>query len=344
MKFDFAIGNPAYQDTSSGGNDTYMPPIYDKFLESAFQIADKVEMVHPARFLFNAGSTPKAWNEKMLADPHFKVLHYEADCSKMFSNTEIKGGVAITYHDNTQNFGPIGIFTPYELLNSVLKKVQAVMGDNNLVNIVVNSYSYHFTEALHADFPNAEKLLSKGHAYDLKSNVMEKLPMIFFEKQPNDGESYVGVWGRINNERVVRFIKSRYLNDVVNLHKYKVFLPAASGNGGLGEELSSPSVVGPNIGSTETFCSIGCFSTDQEAQNALKYIKSKFTRAMLSVLKVTQHITPDKFKYVPLQDFTSKSDINWNTSIANIDKQLYKKYGLTAEEIQFIETNVKEMV
>ena len=108
-KFDFAIGNPAYQAETKGENDTYAPPVYDKFLESAFQIADKVEMVHPARFLFNAGSTPKAWNEKMLADTHFKVLHYEADCSKMFSNTEIKGGVAITYHDNAQSFGPIGM-------------------------------------------------------------------------------------------------------------------------------------------------------------------------------------------------------------------------------------------
>ena len=73
-------------------------------------------------------------------------------------------------------------------------------------------------------------------------------------------------------------------------------------------------------------------------------IKSKFARGMLCILKTTQDITPEKWLYVPLQDFTPNSDINWNTSIANIDKQLYKKYGLTAEEIQFIETNVKEMV
>lgn len=65
---------------------------------------------------------------------------------------------------------------------------------------------------------------------------------------------------------------------------------------------------------------------------------------MLGVLKITQEITPSKWKYVPLQDFTDKSDINWNTSIANIDKQLYKKYGLSQEEIDFIETHVKEMV
>ena len=65
---------------------------------------------------------------------------------------------------------------------------------------------------------------------------------------------------------------------------------------------------------------------------------------MLSILKVTQMANPDVWRYVPKQDFTSHSDINWNTSVANIDKQLYKKYGLTTEEIQFIESNVKEMV
>ena len=64
----------------------------------------------------------------------------------------------------------------------------------------------------------------------------------------------------------------------------------------------------------------------------------------MDVLKVTQDNDRGVWKLIPLQDFTSKSDINWNTSVSNIDKQLYKKYGLTAEEIQFIEPNVKEMV
>ena len=75
----------------------------------------------------------------------------------------------------------------------------------------------------------------------------------------------------------------------------------------------------------------------------MKYIKTKFVRALLGILKTTQDITPEKWKYVPLQDFTSSSDINWSTSIGDIDKQLYKKYNLSDEEINFIETKVKEM-
>ena len=259
------------------------------------------------------------------------------------SNTEIKGGVVVTYHDKTKDYGAIGTFTPYVELNAVLKKVRPHMGKNSLSSIVVNSYSYHFTDALHEDYPEIVNLLSKGHAYDLKSNVLEKLPQVFHKEKPNDGFEYIRIYGRINNSRVFMYIKAKYINNVVNLRKFKVFLPAASGNGGLGEELASPIVMEPGVGSTETFCSIGCFETKQEAQNALKYLKCKFSRAMLSVLKVTQHITPEKFSYVPLQDFTPASDIDWSKSIPEIDSQLYAKYGLDAAEIEFIETHVKEM-
>lgn len=75
----------------------------------------------------------------------------------------------------------------------------------------------------------------------------------------------------------------------------------------------------------------------------MKYIKSKFARALLGILKITQDNPPEKWKYVPLQDFTSDSDINWSQSVADIDRQLYAKYGLDDEEIEFIESHVKEM-
>lgn len=74
-----------------------------------------------------------------------------------------------------------------------------------------------------------------------------------------------------------------------------------------------------------------------------KYVCSKFARCMLGILKITQHNPPEKWKYVPLQDFTSTSDIDWTQSVAEVDAQLYKKYGLSQDEIDFIEKNVKEM-
>ena len=93
--FDFCIGNPPYQSETANQGDR-ANPVYDKFMDAAFDVAECVELIHPARFLFNAGQTKKAWNKKMLNDEHFKVLSYEPNANKVFQNTEIKGGVAIT--------------------------------------------------------------------------------------------------------------------------------------------------------------------------------------------------------------------------------------------------------
>lgn len=352
--FSFAVGNPPYQDETIGDNKGFAPPVYDKFLDAAAEVANCVELIHPARFLFNAGSTPKAWNNKMLHDPHFKVLHYEEDASKIFPNTDIKGGVAITYRNSDENYGAIEIFTPYEELNNILHRVLPLLNGKPLATIGVSGYSYHFTEKMHIDNPELKKetivengktkpLLSKGHEYDLKSNVIGKIPQIFHESRPNDGNDYVIIVGRTNNKRVNRYIRADYINEVSNLYKFKVFIPKASGIGAFGEVLGPSIVAEPSMGHTETFFSIGLFDTKEEADNLLKYLKGKFSRTLLSILKKTQNITPGNFSYVPLEDFTSKSDIDWSKSIHDIDLQLYRKYGLSAKEIAFIEKNVKEM-
>lgn len=343
MKFDFVIGNPPYQDETLGDNKGYAPPVYHKFLESAYEIGEVVEMIHPARFLFNAGSTPKQWNERMLQDPHLKVLYFEQDSSKVFSNTDIKGGVAITYHDKSENIGAIGIFTAYKELNDILKKVNGQDTFLSFSRIVITRTAYRLTNKMHEDYPDAIKQLSNGHAYDMSTNIFERLPQIFFDKKPNDGEEYIQILGRANNERVYKYVRKDYINTVSNLDKYKIFLPKANGIGVLGEVLSAPILCGPGVGSTETFLSIGAFGEIGEAEAALKYVKTKFARALLGVLKTTQDITPEKWKCVPLQDFSESSDIDWNTSIANIDRQLYSKYRLSEEEINFIESKVKEM-
>ncbi len=125
-------------------------------------------------------------------------------------------------------------------------------------------------------------------------------------------------------------------------------MPKANGSGAIGQKSSTPligepMVLGPLIGFTETFISIGPFDNANEAQNALKYVKSKFARTMLGVLKITQDNPKNKWEKVPLQDFTIESDIDWSKPISEIDQQLYKKYGLSESEIDFIESKVKPM-
>ncbi len=345
MKFDFVIGNPPYQNNTIGDNDGYAPPIYHLFMDESFKISNKVELITPARFLFNAGSTPKNWNKKMLNDEHFKILKYVQKSNLVFANTDIKGGVCISYRDAEKNFGKIGTFASREELLSLAKKVTKV-DFTSMCDSIYSAESVSFTELMHKEHPEIEeqKLLSKGHRYDLKSNVLEKLyNIVFFDQKPADGNEYVQIYGRKDNERTYMWIKSKYIKKNINFDKYKVFLPAANGSGAIGEVLSTPLVGAPLVGHTQTFLTIGCFEDKQEAENCLKYIKTKFARIMLGVLKITQANKKPTWAYVPLQNFTNKSDIDWTKSIRDIDLQLYKKYKLSQEDINFIESHVEEM-
>ena len=88
---------------------------------------------------------------------------------------------------------------------------------------------------------------------------------------------------------------------------------------------------------------VGHFHRWNEAGNAKKYMGTKFFHIMISPLKISQHATQNVYRFVPLQDFTSNSDIDWSRSVADIDRQLYDKYGLTDEERAFIERMIKPM-
>ncbi len=336
MKFDFIIGNPPYQEESAGEKISDAS-LYANFMNAAYAISDRVELITPARFLFNNGNTPAAWNMKMLNDEHFKVLDYSADSSKFFSSVDIKGGVAIHYRDAAKNYGAIIHYTAFDELNSILKKVNALSNDS-IMSIIYNQNYFNLME-LYNDFPDLRsKISSNGRERRMTSGCIV-FPCFRDEKQ-NDDVKILGY----NKKRIYKYIKRMYIDETYgNLTKYKVIVPANNGSGAIGEVISTPLIGTPLIGYTQTFISFGCFETRDEAESCLKYIKTKFARTMLGVLKVTQNGKKPVWKYVPLQDFTAASDIDWSKSIPEIDRQLYAKYGLDDAEIEFIETHVKEM-
>ena len=339
MFFDGVVGNPPYQSAGSGDNKNFAASVYNLFMESSFKLADKVSLVHPARCLFNAGATPQDFRNRILNDPHLKVIRYEADSKKFFPTSDIKGGVAITFYDANENFGAIGTFIPFDELISIHQKV--VVDNKNfrpLSEIMYASEIYHFTPKFHADNPKAANLLSAGHANDLKTSVFEKLPKIFLDAAPVDGHEYIQILGLIKTQRAYKWIRRDWINNPPPLTKFKVLVPDSNGSGALGEVVSTPLV-----GSTQTFISVGAFDIRAEADACIAYIKSKFCRVMLGILKVTQHNPPQTWSKVPLQDFTSASDIDWGVSIPEIDAQLYRKYNLSDAEINFIETHVRAM-
>ncbi|MDY3006486.1 Eco57I restriction-modification methylase domain-containing protein [Anaerococcus porci] len=334
-KFDFVIGNPPY-NLEAKGQSTSDSPVYNLFMDESFNIADKVLLITPARFLFNAGKTPKPWNEKMLNDKHFKVLKYKQKSSDVFKGTDIKGGVAITYRDESKDFGPIEAFTSFKELASIRNKV---VNNNEFKDIreIIEIQSKFDLDALYEDYPEYKNIIgNKGRDKRLRQIIMERLPEIFTKDKIYD-DSYK-ILGLVNKKRAYRYIKKKYIQNDDVLYKYKVFVPSANGSGAIGEVLSTPL-----IGNTQTFISFGKFDTLYEAKAMLKYVKTKFCRTLLGILKITQGNNKETWANVPLQDFTENSDIDWSKSIAEIDQQLYKKYALDDEEINFIEDKVQEM-
>lgn len=339
-KFDVVIGNPPYQEEAQGEG-TRDTPVYHRFMDAAYELGTKVVLITPARFLFNAGFTPKAWNEKMLADPHLTVPIYVRDSSELFPGTKIRAGIAVTYRDAERAGTPIETFTAYEELNTILHKVRE-SGATFIDGEVSSGRAYAFTNAMHDSNTEASCLMSSDAQFRVSTNAFEQLAFLFYEAPPDDGHEYVQVLGVIKNKRHRRWIRSDYITGPASFGKYKVALPAANENNKLGQ-MAAPEIVEPGVAVTQTFLTIGAFETEAEARACLSYVKTKFARAMLYVLKVTQHNPRATWRFVPAQDFTSASDIDWTKSIPEIDAQLCSKYGLDSTEIAFIEDKVTSL-
>ena len=345
--FDNVTGNPPYQKNNEHTKDD---PLFHYFYDFAKAHGTRYCLISPAKFLFNLGATPKPWNTAMCSDEHIKVVYYEKDARKVFPTTRFKGGITILLRDSTKSLGPIGEFRASKEMRDLVAKVSA-FSEETLDTIISGQGVYLYTDAMHEQHPEVAGMLSKGHKYDIVTNALDKLNnIIFFEAKPDDGHEYVQVFGTYQKvegrrkERVYHWIRKDFVNEPEGHTTYRVFIANANGSGKkLGEKLSEPVLCGPNVGFTQTFISIGAFQQRSEAEAVLQYLKTKFARMMLSALKKTQHTTAAKWKRVPIQDFTLEGTIDWTQTVADIDQQLYRKYGLTQEEIDFIESTAQSM-
>ena len=346
-KFGVVIGNPPYQEEAQGEG-TRDTPVYHRFMDAAYELGTKVVLITPARFLFNAGFTPKAWNEKMLADPHLTVPIYVPNSDDLFPGTEIMGGIAVTYRDVDRDGEAIGTFAKYPELNTILHKVVEV-GDESLEHLgITSSRSYRYTDRLYEDHPEALALRPEGNAALVNTNTFEQFAFLYHSEPPADGHEYVKVLGLSKNKRVSRWIRREYLTGPPSLERFKAAVPASrNASGMLGDKPALVTghslLLEPGTGVTQTFITIGSFDTKAEGEACLKYIQSRFARVMLGILKVTQHNPRTTWKFVPAQNFTNTSDIDWTKPITEVEAQIYAKYGLDADEIAFIEAHVKPM-
>lgn len=328
MKFTAVVGNPPYQVST---DTNFATPVYHLFFEAAKSLSPNyVSLIHPARFLFNAGATPKEWNKQMLNDPHLSVPLYEPNSQNIFSGVDIKGGVCITFwNKSTPSGGLKGNFVAHKELETILGKVKAG-GFDTIVSTAGGSPTVRY-----------EDKFGRKRSY-FRTSAFFDLPDVF--NKVYDKNHTIKIIGlEKGNKRSERYVSKDMVSDP-NLKNWKVFLPESNGSGAMSGGVGAALIGDPLTGCTESFLQIGSFGRESEAQSCIKYIKTKFCRIILSTLKVTQHNPKNTWKNVPLQDFTKKSDIDWSKSVADIDKQLYKKYGLGKEEIGFIETHVKAML
>lgn len=338
-KFDVIIGNPPYQEETAGDNHQ-AKPIYNLFMDNAYSIGNIVELITPARFLSLSGATPKKWDRKILNSSDIKIVYFNADSSQVFSNVDIKGGVVVTLYKKGAGFKPIRVFIPQPELQQIYQKVSAKTNET-VSDHVYSPDSFRFTDELFDENKDLLGRTDKSHAKAVASSVFTRYPEIFSEKP---FENSVGVIGRKDNQRIELYVKAKYLRDPGDLQEYKLLIPGASGTGTFGEALAKPIIAKPMEAHTQTFVAIAGLKTEDEAKSLFNYIKTKFFRSLLFVMKTTQNNQAKRtWSLIPWQDFGDKSDIDWTQSVPDIDQQLYKKYGLSDDEINFIETHVKEM-
>ena len=340
VKIKAVVGNPPYQEVNEG-NGNGANPLYHLFIDLGRKLSPIGSMIHPARFLFKAGKTPKDWNDKILSDPHFKVVDYWVKSIDVFNNVDVKGGIAATLWNENEKCGPIGFFSPYPEVRNILNKVQSY-NPQPFSDIVYPRDLYKLTDKLYTENPWLEGRQSQGHRLDIGSSIFDVFPELFLDDAPNKSE-YIGLYGLLGRDRVTKWIKRSYVKLPDNIDKFKVLVPKSNGSGAIGEMLSTPVIGVPVIGHTLTFLSIGSFDEAAYAEACLKYIKTRFARLLLGTLKVTQDNPKDTWANVPMQDFTENSDIDWSKSVEEIDAQLYAKYHLSDEEISFIESMIKQM-
>lgn len=350
VKFDYIVGNPPYQVNDGGGTGSSAKSVYQLFSDISKNLATVHCLVQPARWMVG-GRGLDEYRDSMINDTHIKAIDDFADSKSVFSNVEISGGIVIYVYDNGYS-GPVD-YTRHSFDNTTTMKrslkeqdCKIVIRENTLVNIyhAVRDYdktAKHISDITSASKPYGLRTDAIGHEskYGLPAMSRSKI---------DDGYSILGI--DLNRKRVTVYVDKDYpFPKMGNINKYKLFVSNAYGAGkAIGESentivIGAPVIATPNQACTETFLEIGSFDTKYEVENLYSYFKTKFFRTLLGIKKQTQKTNRSTYSFVPLQDFTPSSDIDWSLPVPQIDEQLYAKYGLSDDEIDFIESHVKAM-
>jgi site-specific DNA-methyltransferase (adenine-specific) len=334
MKFDVIVGNPPYQ-MSDGGAFASASPIYHKFVEQAKKMCPRyLTMIIPSRW-FAGGKGLDEFREKMLGDGRIRELHDFPIGSDCFPGIRIAGGVCY-FLWNRDDVGLCKVYTHrLNEITSVMERPLLESGADTFIrhNGAISIFRKVMSETKHS----FSEIVSSLKPYGLRTDFFND-PSKYDMPPVSDMEvrNGVAIYGIVKYKTVKRYVPLDYPITKGNecVHKHKVFVSQVLDNGfDWTKERLKPFLGRPGEICTETFLSIGCFDNEQTALNVISYMNTKFFHLLMFLKKISHHVVAKVYQFVPMQDFSQ----SWT------DEKLYKKYGLTQDEITFIESMIRPM-
>lgn len=333
MKFDVIISNPPYHLSDGSGKGAGAIPLYDRFVIQAKKLNPRYEiMIIPARW-YSGGRNLGSFRTAMLNNDSVKVLHDYPSSTDCFQGVQIEGGVCFFLIDNNYH----GDCTIYTHLNNEVSIDKRPLLEKDCDTFLRNSVQVSILKKIKSkNEPSFGKLVSANDpfGYDIRQDKSYKRikPEYKLTSFKNSIKFYYFGWQKDGigyiDRNTVR--KNNYA-----VKKWKIFITQAYGMGDTypTQVINKPIVVEPNSCCSETYIMVGPFDNEKETQNVKSYITTKFFRFLVMFKKNTQHATQVVYQFVPMQDFSKP----WT------DEELYKKYNLSQEEIDFIESMIKPM-
>lgn len=338
MKFDAIVGNPPYQ-MLDGGAQASAKPIYQEFVLLAKKINPKYySLIIPARW-YAGGRGLDDFRDQMINDKSIFELHDFLNPEDLFPNTNIRGGICMFISDRDYN-------NEIDLVKVTTYKKDKSTSAKRLLKSEYSNTFIRFNEALSiiekVKYENKiDKYVSALRPFGFRGYFIND------EKFRSSSENLINPIICYGKGKKMGFLEREEIEVRTNwIDKFKVFTPRANN---IATELNDDnlnSFIGkPGTICTESYIVIGADLelNEIESHNLSIYLKTKFVRFLHSLAKSSQDATSKTYKFVPVQDFKENSDIDWRKDVSSIDLELYEKYKLSKEEIQFIEESIKPM-
>ena len=344
MRFNVIVGNPPYQKSNGGGlNKSSGTAIYDDFVFVAKSLSPRfINMIMPSRWFGVQSGKLATFRNAMLEDKHISIMHDYNNAEDCFGKSvELKGGVCYFLRDAEYN-GDCNVNIHNG--NEVISETRTLKNQLTEVYVRYQKYLDILQKVQNAGESSFSTIVSPNDPFGFDIRIAGTMRRVKVKPSLEPFETGVEFYYHGWRAKGVGYVKRDSVKRNEEwIDKVKILIPKAWGVGNVSKDSLSPFIISNPSCCYETYLVVGPFENDSDANNAMKYIQTKFFHLLVAVLKNTQNAMQGAYKYVPLQDFTSESDIDWSKSIKEIDQQLYAKYGLTHEEIDFIESHVKTM-